>query len=384
MADFRFTVSNTGGPARGVEVAVSFDPPLVLQWASEDFHREEGQILWTLDSLPAGGSREFTARCEWTPEGDLAWARVTVTAEGGAKATDEACLRIVTDPEDADGARQALEAVGGRAPQRGTAAAELKRIGVAMHHFHQRWRHFPPAVLRQMLPDAGPPVQAPAPPAGASVGPAVPWGGATEVEPSQPFSWRVALLPYLGHAELYEQYRFDEPWDSPANKKVLDQMPDCYRHPQASPDSTSSAYFVLVGPGTVFDGEEGRRFADVLDGTSYTIQVVEAKRDVPWTKPEDIPYDPEKPLPELGGFTEGGFHVLAVDGAVWFIPESMDEKPLHWTIQRADGHKVFWPSAPPGAEPKPSPEADLPVSSGTVSPRFQPRKPPQGSRGSAY
>ena len=41
-------------------------------------------------------------------------------------------------------------------------------------------------------------------------------------------------------------------------------------------------------------------------GTSNTILVVEAQRDVPLTKPEDIPFDPELPLPQIGGFTPDG------------------------------------------------------------------------------
>jgi uncharacterized protein (TIGR03067 family) len=229
-----------------------------------------------------------------------------------------------------------------QAAEQEAADVNLKRIGVAMHNFHDTWKHFPPAVLRHVLPDTLPRVQAPAAPLGAGVGPAVPWAGASNLRPSQPYSWRVALLPYLGQAPLYEQYRFDEPWDSPANKKVLDEMPDVYRHPSDPPEVTNSAYYAVVGPGTIFDGEQGRRFADVVDGTRYTILVVEAKREAPWTKPEDVPFDPDKPLPELGGFTEGGFRALLADGSVRFIPKSIDETMLRSLFQRADRQKVDW------------------------------------------
>ena len=41
-------------------------------------------------------------------------------------------------------------------------------------------------------------------------------------------SWRVALLPFLGEKGLYEQFHLDEPWDSPHNKLLLDQMPNVY------------------------------------------------------------------------------------------------------------------------------------------------------------
>jgi hypothetical protein len=47
--------------------------------------------------------------------------------------------------------------------------------------------------------------------------------------------------------------------------------------------------------------------------------LVEAKRDIPWTKPEDIDYDPAKPLPQLGGHFPGGFIAGFADGSVRWI-----------------------------------------------------------------
>jgi prepilin-type processing-associated H-X9-DG protein len=62
-----------------------------------------------------------------------------------------------------------------------------------------------------------------------------------------------------------------------------------------------------------------------------TIAVVEAARPVPWTKPEDIPFDPSRPVPKLGGLFPEGFNALFADGHVSFIPKSVkldDLKPL--------------------------------------------------------
>jgi prepilin-type processing-associated H-X9-DG protein len=46
--------------------------------------------------------------------------------------------------------------------------------------------------------------------------------------------------------------------------------------------------------------------------------VVEADEGVPWTKPDELEFDPKKPLPKFGTKFNGGFHVLLADGSVRF------------------------------------------------------------------
>ncbi len=135
------------------------------------------------------------------------------------------------------------------------------------------------------------------------------------------------VLPYLEHNALYNQYQFDEPWDSATNKRVLAAIPDVFRSPHQS-DPLNTSYFVLAGPGTVFDGETGTRMKQIADGTSRTILLVEAKRPVPWTKPEDIAYAADKPLPKLGGWVPGEFLVAIADGSVRPVAANVDEKLL--------------------------------------------------------
>jgi hypothetical protein len=114
-------------------------------------------------------------------------------------------------------------------------------------------------------------------------------------------------------------------------------MPDVYRNPKDSPQSTNTSYFVFDGGGAIFDGDREVRMRDIRDGTSYTLMIVEAKRNVPWTKPEDIPYDPQKPLPELGGYFEGGFHAAMADGSARFFAKPMDDALLRALITRSGG-----------------------------------------------
>ncbi len=44
-------------------------------------------------------------------------------------------------------------------------------------------------------------------------------------------SWRVLILPYLLGGGAHLQYRFDEPWNGPNNKKLLPQRPYDYACP---------------------------------------------------------------------------------------------------------------------------------------------------------
>src|SRR5579864_6535484 len=41
-------------------------------------------------------------------------------------------------------------------------------------------------------------------------------------------SWRVLMLPFLDRPDLYEAYRFDEPWDGPNNSKLHDKIVETF------------------------------------------------------------------------------------------------------------------------------------------------------------
>ena len=83
-----------------------------------------------------------------------------------------------------------------------------------------------------------------------------------------------------------------------------------------------TTYQVFVGPGTLFEGDEGMSLQEVTDGTSNTLMVVESKNAVPWTKPDDLSFDPKGPRPAVGSKHPGGFNALFADGAVRFINDS--------------------------------------------------------------
>jgi hypothetical protein len=157
-------------------------------------------------------------------------------------------------------------------------------------------------------------------------------------------SWRVAVLPYIEQGDLYKQFHLDEPWDSPHNITLLSKMPVIYRAPGSKAKKIPPNHticHVFVGKGAAFEGREGVRFPrDFPDGTSNTILVVEAGEPVPWTKPEDLVYDPNGPLPDLRSVFKDGFRVSLADGSTRWVRKDMSETTLRAAITRNGGERL--------------------------------------------
>ncbi|MGZ0171267.1 MAG: H-X9-DG-CTERM domain-containing protein [Planctomycetales bacterium] len=65
----------------------------------------------------------------------------------------------------------------------------------------------------------------------------------------------------------------------------------------------------------------------------------DAKRAIPWTKPEDIKYSADEDILALGGYEPGGFNALLGDGAVRYIVEDNrreDSSSDHFTKRKRD------------------------------------------------
>jgi len=192
--------------------------------------------------------------------------------------------------------------------------ANLKRIGVALQHYHDRCGSFPPAYVRN--------------------GQGQRW-----------HSWRVLLLPDLGHADLYAQYRFDEPWDGPHNRQLLARMPAVYGCPADGKRAAGiTNYFAIVGPQTAWPEYCALSVnKHVTDGTSNTVCLMESvDTGITWLEPRDLNYaDLKKGAyhanPRPSAWHTEKMRVLFLDGSFQLIWRGLAERTFRAICTPARG-----------------------------------------------
>ena len=160
-------------------------------------------------------------------------------------------------------------------------------------------------------------------------------------------SWRVFLLPFAGQRSLFSEFQLEEPWDSPHNKPLLDRMPKIYKTAGVTRSGYTSM-LTFTGPSTPFDYTRRRTggmwqllspySGPIPDGQDKTILVIQAGADkaVPWTKPDDLTPDFDKPWECLGKVGDH-IHFVFIDGSVLRLPTTLDDANLTALITPAGG-----------------------------------------------
>ena len=111
------------------------------------------------------------------------------------------------------------------APNRMGCSCNLKGIGLALHNYYAMEGCLPPAYLAD---EDGTPMH----------------------------SWRTLILPYLDCKGVHAQYDFNQPWDSPHNRRVtaaplpLNHGAEMFSCPSVRGRPGEANYVMIVGPVT--------------------------------------------------------------------------------------------------------------------------------------
>jgi hypothetical protein len=173
------------------------------------------------------------------------------------------------------------------AARRSSCQNNLKQIALALHNYNDVYGSLPPAYVAD---ENGKPMH----------------------------SWRVLILPFLEQQALYDQYKFDEPWDGPNNSRLAQTIVSVYGCPSEGQLSANTSYVAVVGPNTAFQGDQPVKFRDITDGLSNTLMVIDAANTgINWMEPRD--------LDMTSVFSATGRHpkvinVMMGDGSVRSIP----------------------------------------------------------------
>ncbi|MCA8991802.1 MAG: DUF1559 domain-containing protein [Planctomycetaceae bacterium] len=210
------------------------------------------------------------------------------------------------------------------AARRSQCKNNLKQIGLALHNYLDTYESFPAQE------DGNPAV-----------------------------SWRVALLPYMDYAPLYNEYDRTLAWNSGTNDGIAKTEIQVLSCPSTPPelrqgDYPFTAYVVPYGSDTSWAPNQHVHFEDIADGASNTILVAEAcGQQIPWAEPRDVPL-PETPV----GFNlpgnqpnrsegllssyhpGGGSQVLFGDGRVRYLSPAVDPDILNALLTPNGGEAV--------------------------------------------
>jgi len=185
------------------------------------------------------------------------------------------------------------------------------------------------------------------------------FSAASEGDP--PYSWRVALLPWLNQQPVFDRYQFGATWDSTQNLPVTTTRMNVFQCPsrkeyvgRSGLHDTQNRYFSHYARVTgLHTAGSAISVREITDGTSNTVMVVEACGvDRVWTNPVDVNIDSQPIGINLSSDTQfqssgwisshhtGGAHIAMADGSVRFVNEKIDPKLLKALVTTDGGEHV--------------------------------------------
>ena len=151
-----------------------------------------------------------------------------------------------------------VAAIAGCTTSQYKSARNLVFVGAAISSYQNQHGEYPPAVV---LNDHGTPIT----------------------------SWRTLVAPILNGESV--PFDFKEPWNSPKNSKLIEEVPFDLVSARWPPKKGCTSYVAVTGPGTIWDAENRKKSPDD-SSIGNSIMIVELPdSDIVWTEPRDMTFE---------------------------------------------------------------------------------------------
>jgi hypothetical protein len=193
-------------------------------------------------------------------------------------------------------------------------------VGMALHNYHEVYRVFPP-------------------------------GGVFNASETAFFGWPVSIMPFVASGPEYDMIDFRLPWNDPRNADVFRRVYPWYLNPSVRQTRDSNGFVLThyAANSNVLFPNSSQSIDEISDGLSQTILAGEIAEDFPpyaqpgnWRDPAiGINASPRS----FGRPTRDGAYLLMADGAVLWIPNSVDATVLRAlsTPAGSDEPGTKWP-----------------------------------------
>jgi hypothetical protein len=68
--------------------------------------------------------------------------------------------------------------------------------------------------------------------------------------------------------------------------------------------------------------------------------VAESASSIPWSKPDDIRFAADEPLPSIGGLRPDGWYAVFADGSLKFVPQNTSADVISAMLTRNGGESI--------------------------------------------